>query len=619
MSDKKKDLSKTLFSAGGLVLVLLIVILVNVIFSRINFRWDTTKEKLYSLTDASKTIISEINEPITIKYFYSKNIVNIPLPIKNFAPRLKDFLEEYETSSKGKISLEIYNPEMDSEEEEWAQQYGIKGINFPTGDTLYFGMVIIAADREETFEFLDPAREEHLEYDITQAITKTQVSQKPKIGILTGLEIFGHPPPIMQGDPPEMPPWYFVQELRKHYDLIELSMAAKDFGEDDLDLLLLVYPKNLNENLQYAVDQYVLGGGRIIAFLDSYALTDKGPDYTKFYTMDKLLNTWGVKIDSQEALLDFGYATQFMDRNNQLIEEPSWLSLDKSALNRDNFITAQLESMVTVLPGVIQRIPEVEIHYEPLIQSSEKSQLIDRFKARGSLRDKRRNFEPSGIRYDLGVVIKGIFQTAFPDGPPESLIEDNKIVNRHLIKGIKESNILVLADVDMIHDNNYVDHSTFMGHGISQVYNDNLSFLLNACELLTGREELINIRSRGTFEKPFTRVLDLEKKAQAQWMEQEQQLVEKYEETNEKLKALEQQKDDSQKFIVSEAQEAEIQKFREEKQRINKELKVVRRNLRSEIEKLGLFIKFINIFFVPILVSLVGIIYAVVKRNKALS
>ena len=233
---------------------------------------------------------------------------------------------------------------------------------------------------------------------------------------------------------------------------------------------------------------------------------------------------------------------------------------------------------------------------------------------RQKLEKLRQGFKASGVRYDIAASLSGVFESAFPDGPPASVTDKTK---EHLAKGIQDTTIIVVSDVDMLHDNNYVDHQRFMGYEVSQVYNDNLNFLLNACELLTGNQELINIRSRGKFERPFTRVLDLEKKAQARWMQQEQELVKKVEETNEKLKTLEEQKDASQKFVVSEEQEQEIQKFREEKHKINKKLKEVRRNLRSDIEQLGRYIKFINIFLMPIIVSILGIIYAVAKRNKA--
>lgn len=623
MSEKKKDISKTLFSAGGLFLVFLIIILVNVIFSQLNVRWDATAEKLYSLSEASEKIISGLKEDVTIKMFYSKSVENLPLSIKNYAPRMIDFLEEYEHVSNGKITVEIFNPKPDSEEEEWAQQYGIRGIDLPTGDTVYFGLVVIAADQEETLEFMDPAREKQLEYDITRAISKVQAPVKPKIGLLSGLPIFGNPPsPFpMPGEEPEMPPWYFVTELRKSYDLVELSMADKEL-EPGLDMLILVYPKNLSDSLLYAVDQYVLGGGRLMVFVDPFAMSAGGPDFEKRVTIDVLFDEWGIQMNDENVLVDFGYATQFLDKDNQIIENPVWLSVHGDGFNADNPTTAQLETMLMAITGTIERKKDGDIAYTSLIRSSPQSQLINRFKVRQRPEKIRRGFEPSNIRYDIAVSLTGLFDTAFPDGPPEQPIDDTAGGGKapgttQLTHGLKPANIIVVADVDVIHDSNYVERQNFLGYEVYQVYNDNLNFLLNACELMTGNEELINIRSRGKFERPFTRVLELEKQAQERWRVQEQELIRKFEETNEKLKALENQKDASQKFVFNAEQEEEIRKFRDEKQRINRKLKEVRRNLRSDIEKLGFIVKFINIFLMPILVGITGIIYAVIKRNKA--
>ncbi len=622
MSDKKKDIGKTLFSVGGLFLVFLIIILVNVIFSQFNARWDATQEKLYSLSEASETILSGINEKVTIKLFYSKSVDDLPLQIKNFGPRLIDFLSEYEKIGNGKIKVEIYNPKMDSEEEEWAQQYGIRGIELPTGDTIYFGLVVIAADREETIEFMDPTREQHLEYDITRAISKVQSPEKAKIGLLSGAQIFGNPPspfPV-PGEPPETPPWYFVDELKKNYDVAELSMSSEKL-EADLDLLILVYPKSLSTPLLYAIDQYVLGGGRLIVLVDPFAMSAGGPDFEKFSSIDPLFESWGIKMDSEKVLVDFGHATQFMDKNNQVIENPIWLSMDRESFNPDHPVTARLESMLFSIAGVIEEQKTADVEYTSLIRSSTKSQLINRFQVRQKPEDFRRAFKPSNIRYDIAAALRGTFKSSFPDGPPPQPAAGEKgggegSPKSHLAKGVKPSSIIVIADVDMIHDNNYVEHQTFLGQEVSQVYNDNLNFLLNACEQMTGNEELINIRSRGKFERPFEKVVTLEKKAQERWMAQEQELAKKFEEANEKLKSLEKQKDASQEFVFSPEQEEEIKKFREEKLRINKKLKEVRRNLRSEIEKLGVFIKFINIFLMPILVSIAGIGYAAARRRR---
>ena len=622
MPEKKKDISNTLFSAGGLVIVLLIIILVNVLFSGVNLRWDFTEEKLYSLSEASKKIISEIKNDITIKIFYSKSIENTPVPIKNFAPRAIDILKEYKAYGDGKIKVEVYNPLMDSVEEEWANTYGIKGIDLPTGDTLYFGMVIISSDREEVLGFLDPTKEKNLEYDISHAISKVQSDKRPKIGILSFMDIYGNPPPpvLMPDSEPVRPPWYFITELNKTYDVTEYRLTAATI-DPDIDLLFLVFTKNMSSSLEYAIDQYLLNGGRLIILADPYTMVQNdAPDYAKWYSPEHLLSAWGVKMDSQQALADFEFATRYVSgRDNQVVENPFWLALGEEAFSTHNVISANLDSMLLSITGVVQKTKEMGLNYEPLIQSSTQSMLIDRNKIRRNPAEVRRDFVASGKRHDIAVMLSGMFSTGFPEGPPEKQSIEKGWPKAHLNKSIQPSSVVIIGDVDMISDDNYVEHKTYLGQAVSEPFNDNLNFILNACEILTGNEELVNIRSRGKFERPFNKVVELQKAAQIKWMAQEQALVEKVEQTNAKLERMEKQKDASHEFFVSQAQEAEIAKFKEQKHEINKKLKEVRRNLTADIDRLGRKVKFINIFLMPFIVSIFGIIYATYKRNKAVA
>ncbi len=629
MSDKKKGFHKTLFSAGGLILILLILVLVNVIFSRANLRWDTTKDKLFSLSESTKKIISKLDEDVTIKVFCSKDIVNTPLHIKNYARRMLDFLSEYEYYSSGKVSIEVYNPIIDSEEEEWAQKYGIKEINLSTGDTIYFGLVAMAADQEETIKYLDPSREKHLEYDITRIITRVQTPYKKKIGIISGFPVFGQSPGghNMPNQFQRMPPWLFVTELKKTYDVSNISLSSETI-DSDIDLLIIVHPKVLSEKLQYAVDQYVLRGGNVILFSDPFAIMDTTPGQSQASIPEKLLTAWGVKMDSTKVVVDFDYSTRLMTGQNRVENSPLWISLQPESFNSGNIITGKLESMLLPVAGAIQKIPQSGFEYEPLLQSSTNASLVEGFMVRFGVSEIRRDFKPSNKKFDLAATIRGVFKTAFPNGRPEADKNDSqdnkqnsssetvKSIHKHLNAGEKNSTLIIIADADLLFDNYYVNKQNFLGLNIFRAFNDNLNFLLNASEMLTGNQELINIRSGGRFERPFTRVQELEKSAQARWLATEQELMRKVEETNQKLRELERQKDTTQQFIISAKQEAEIQKFKQEKLRINKELKKVRRNLRADIESLGSAVKFINIFLMPLLVSMAGIFYALYRRKK---
>lgn len=630
MQDKEKVFGGSLVSAGGVVLLLLILILVNLIFARTNLRWDATQDQLYSLSSGTRQILTDLTEDVTIKVFYSKGNPNIPVNIKTYARRMIDFLFEYEYQSKGKIRIEIFDPVIDSEEEEWAQKYGIEGIDLPTGERIYFGLVVMAADQEETIAMMDPTDENHLEYDITRMVARVQSPKNLKIGIISGLPIFGSRPAQFGMPNPSrfMSPWLFISELKKTYNVEEISLSSKTVGAD-VDLLILVHPKGLSETLQYAVDQYVLSGRNVIVFADPLAVMDASPDRTGASSLKKLFTAWGVTMDRSKVLIDMNNSTRLMTSGTRPEDNPLWLSLGPESFNPSDIITANLETILLPVAGVIKKIPESGFEYEPLLQSSVNSALTDSFKARYSTDEIRRDFTSSNEKYDLAVKIRGVFKTAFPEGKPtdddenpqghddEPLDKMTAVTEKSLINGNAKSAIIIVADADMLFDGYYVHKQNFLGFDISRIFNDNLNFLLNAGEMLVGSEELISIRSRGKFERPFTRVQALEEKAQAKWLIREQELVRQVEATNQRLRQLELQKDSSQNFIISQAQETEIKKFQQEKQRINKELKDVRRNLRVNIESLGNRVKFVNIFLMPLLISITGIIYGLYKRRKA--
>ena len=275
MSDGKRRIGKTAFSAGSAVLVLVIVVLVNILLSRTTLRWDATEDNLYSLSQGTRTILAELDQEVVVKVFYSKHVVNIPSHIKTFAQRVIDFLSEYEQYGKGRISVEIYDPKPDSEEEEWAIKYGMKGISLPTGEQVYLGLVALAADQEAAIAFIDPTQETRLEYDLTRIIARVQTTDRMKIAVFSSLPVFGQAPMNMgmAGPRPGSEPWFFIQELEKTYDLIKVQPDA-DRIDPTADLLVLFHPRNMSDMLAFAVDQYIMGGGNAIVFADPLSLMD---------------------------------------------------------------------------------------------------------------------------------------------------------------------------------------------------------------------------------------------------------------------------------------------------------------------------------------------------------
>ena len=615
---------KSFFSVGGLLLVFIILVLVNVIFSRVNVRWDATRDKLYSLSAGTKEILANLKHDTVIKLFYTREDTHTPVHIKNYAKRMMDFLSEYEKYGAGRLSIEYIDPEPDSEAEEQAASYGINGVDLPTGERIYFGLAAVAADQEAAIPMLDPNREEQLEYDITRTIAAVQSPEKQTIGIITSLPLFGMPMMnIQQGG--GMEPWMFVSELKKNYDVREISTTG-DKIDDSVDLLMIIHPKDLSPGLQYAVDQYVMKGKNLMVFADPFSVSDppQSPDKASS-AMDILFKAWGVRMDLGKAVTDFDFVTRLRGQDNQVESNPLWLSIPSQALNRENIITAQLESLLLPVAGAVVKAPDSPHTYETLVQSSANAALSDTMMVRFGAEGLRRDFKPSGKPFDLAAQITGTFKSAFPEGKPDAAgeIPANGTAGKpserpgHLKEGSGPATIVIVGDADLLFDSYYVSHQNFLGFKISQMFNDNLNFVLNSDEMLIGSRALIDIRSRGKFERPFTRVQELEKAAQARWLAREQELMRKVEETNQKLAQIEQQKDASQRLIVSEAQEAEIRKFQEERRRINQELKTVRRNLRAEIESLGNTVKFINTFLMVFVVAGAGIVYGLRLRRMS--
>jgi ABC-type uncharacterized transport system involved in gliding motility auxiliary subunit len=296
-------------------------------------------------------------------------------------------------------------------------------------------------------------------------------------------------------------------------------------------------------------------------------------------------------------------------------ENPLMISARGEAFNKDAVITAGLESMLFPIAGAIKKSGDVDSEFEPLVHSSRNSALMDAFKAYLGVAAIKKDFVPAGERFNIAVRLRGKFKTAFPEGQPNSKDSEGKKW-AHIKEGKKPATIIIVSDADMLADQFYVQRRNVLGLVISEMFNDNLNFLSNASEILTGSDDLIGLRSRGKFERPFTAVVKLKRTAQERWLTKENELIKQMEETTQKLRQIEEQKDVSQEMILSPEQEVEIAKFKEQRQKINRELKQVRRNLRASIETLGATLKGINIFLMPFLVALIGIGFAIYKHRK---
>jgi len=622
---------KALLSVTGLAVLFLILVLVNIMASYANVRWDATEDKSYSLSKGTQDILSSMTQPVTVKFFYSQSNPNIPAHIKLYARRVEDFLREYQRASKGMMKLEMMDPRPDSDEEEWAQKYGLQPIQTAGGEPITCGLVFTAADQEETIDWLDPSKEQLLEYDITSIVNGLQNPEKKSVGIITSLPVFGTGARApMPGQPPS-PEWIFVTEMKKIYNVQEIKPTVR-LIDPSLDLLMVVFPKNMSRDLEYAIDQYVLSGGNALIFVDPLCVSDRSGGQQDFMrssgdALARVFKAWGVEMDTAKAIADYGQPTQVRTSQTGTEENPLMVSARGEAFNRKDVITAGLESMLFPVAGSIVPVKDKDgavaikdYSFETLVDSSEDAAVVDAFKAFLGADAVKKDFVPAKKRFNIVVRVRGTFNTAFPEGPPKPKSPDIPPVDLtkypQIKAGKKPATLVIVSDADMLADNFYVQRRNFFGLNVTEMFNDNLNFLSNSSEMLTGSDELIGLRSRGKMERPFTAVLELRKRAKAQWMDKEKALVAQIEETNRKLQQLEQKKDASEKMIISPEQEAEVAKFKEQKQRINHQLKEVRKNLRADIEALGATLKGINIFLMPLLVSIVGICFAVYRQRK---
>ena len=622
--NRSSSRQKTFLSITGLIILLLILILVNILVSYANLRWDVTEEGVYSLSQGTKNILASIKTPVVIKFFYSRSNPNIPAGIELYAKRIKDFLSEYEHAGNNKLRVEFYDPKPDSDEEEWAQRYGLEPIQLSGGEKIYCGLVLVSGDQEDVIEWLDPSQEKTLEYNVTRIIQDLQSVKKKVVGVISDLPVFGNPAEQMAPGQKSEGPWFFIEELKKAYDV--RNIPASSTGIDpDVDLLMIIYPKTLSQALRYAVDQYVLSGGNVLVFADPLCVSDRNQGPQQFMgsagaSLPKLFASWGISMDPKMAIADFDQPTRVMTGNNTPEENPLMISARGLSFNQEDIVTSGLESMLFPIAGAIMQVEGSPFQFEPLVVSSENAAVIQAFKAYMGVEAIKKDFVPAGKKFNIAVRIHGKFKSAFPGGFKEEKPSDSAEIHKpqkpHIEQATKEASIIVVSDADMLANHFYMRQRNLLGFALSEMFNDNLNFVSNAVEILTGSNDLIQLRSRGKFERPFTAVLELQKQAQKKWLSKEKELEARIDATNQKLMELDKEKSASQKLVVSPEQEAEIAKFREQKQKINRELKEVRKNLRADIEDLGTRIKWLNIFLMPFLVALVGIGFAIYKHRK---
>ena len=615
---------------GGAILVAVLAA-VTIIIGNLRLRVDLTEEKLYSLSDGTRQVLKKLDGPVTLNLFFNSSNPNVPMPLKNFAMQVEDLLEEYRIASKGKVRIVKFDPKPDSDAEEWARKYGIAGQPIEMfGPPIYFGLVAVSGKAEETLANLDPRTQQMLEYNITRMISSVATPSKPVLGVFSSLPVLGAPrsPYPMPGQPQGQDAWVAFQDLQQNYDVRPVRDLDTGTIDPAIGTLIVVHPKNLSPKAEYAIDQFVLGGGKVIMFVDPFSFADQAATPPQGgYQMPQvssdapaLLKAWGVGYDVAKVLSDSSAGTPMRMGDNRIERNPVVLTYGKDNVAADDILTARLESVRAACAGILRDETSEDIEARSLIVSSDAAGTVDAMTARLGADAVRRQMMRTGTPQNIALLLKGTFTTAFPDGAPDEDVDeeastDSKPETKPASLSKGTSVVLVVADADMLFDPICVEPLNFFGQSAFRPLNDNMAFFANAVESLSGSEDLIGIRSRGTFNRPFIEVDRREAEAVQRWQSKEADLVAKLRDAQTQLAKLQAQKDEDQRFILSDQQKEAVAAFRREEFKISKELKQVRKNLRKDIEALGVTIKAINIALMPILVCMVGIGYGLRRRR----
>ncbi len=618
-------------SAAGLLVLLVILVAVNVIVSGMRVRKDLTQEKLYTLTDGTRKVLGKLDRDVTLMFFYTSSAPDVPGPIKQFAQQVEDLLREYERVGGGRVMIEKYDPKPDSEEEDLAQRYGVEGQAISQGGTaLYLGIVASCGDVQATLPVVDPRNEELLEYTITRLVHRVAMPKKPTLGVMSSLPVLGSPmPPMMMPGqrPQQQPAWASFRDLQQDYDVRSIPPTAESI-DPGVDALMVVHPKDLSDKTLYAIDQFVLRGGHLLAFVDPFCVSDSasvdpmggyGGMPKRSSDLGRLFGAWGITYDAGKIVADLKATTPLRGRNNAVEYSPLYLSLRKENLNPDDVMTSPVNTLMMVMAGAFGGDGAEGLKITPLITTSEQSALTDAMMAQYDPNAFKRQFKSGQKKLNLAIRVQGKFKTAFPEGKPRESATDTNAVESagdHLAQSVIDGNVILVADVDMLANDFCVQEMNFLGYSAFQPINDNLSLMANMVDQIAGSSDLMGIRCRGRTFRPFTRVLALEAQAQEQWLEQEQSIEQRLQDTERRMGELQQKKDDKQRFVLSPEQAREIEGFKAEVLKNKQELKQVRRNLREGIESLGMTLKLINIALVPLCVGLAGIVFWLVRRRK---
>ena len=612
-----KKYDTLVYSAVGLVALFLALVAFNFLAGITPLRLDLTEGKLYTLSAGTKKLLRDLKAPVTIKLYASRG-EGVPVQLRAFSKRVEDIVHELKSAAGKKLVVRIYHPQPDSEEEDAAQLDGIEAQQLPSGDSFYLGASVSRLDRKQTIPVISPQREPLLEYDLVRAIAQVSSPTQPVIGVMSALPVLGEAYNPMTRGPSD--PWVLASELKREFDVKQIDMTATEIPKD-LKVLLVIHPRDITPQTEYALDQFVLRGGKLIAFVDPYAYFDQLPSMPGMprqgtsSSLPALFKAWGIEMNMNKVISDLVYASGSGQRYT-----PTVLSLNSDAFNQHDVVTSQLQTLLYVFGGAFKVNPVAGITVTDLVSSSPNSMLVGDSAATASGDAATKDFRPSGKSWPLALRLTGKFKTAFPDGPPAA--KDKKATKPagapQLTESAHENSLIVVADADMLADPAAVDVQDVFGRKVVVPSNGNLTFALGMVEQFAAGNDLISLRSRAAAFRPLTVVRELEANAQKQYFGKIRELEQEIKSTTDKLQELQKAEGGAASAqILTAEQQAELDRFRKRVAETKLELKEVRKNLRHDSESLVFWTKVANIALMPLLVTLFGLGVALVRRRRA--
>jgi ABC-type uncharacterized transport system involved in gliding motility auxiliary subunit len=623
------------------LLLLVGLVLVNYLASSLPFRLDATADSIYSLSPGTRAILAKVEEPITLDLYFSKDATGLPIAYKNYAARVREMLRQYVRASRGKLTLNVVNPQPDTPEEEKATAAGLSPqVSQQGGDRFFFGLVVTQADQQKTIPAFTPQREQFLEYDLSQLLYSVQLLDKPKLGLLTSLPLQGSSPQDMQMmmmmHRPAAPSQAIIDEWSQSFTIVPVEPTATTLPEG-LDVLAVIHPENLSDQLQFSIDQFLLGGKPVFLAVDPSSEYFKrqggqqamygGPPPNVSSDLPRLLQAYGIQYDPQKVVTDPEYATQVQSAN-QIVTIPTWLTLTKQCFNAKSLPTAQLSSTTFIECGSVEPRAGSSLTFTPLIQTSTQAGEVNSMALQlAQPEDIAKQSVPTGQR-TIAALVTGKFKTAFPGGPPKEPAKKDDAAKPGAAKlaaaaesapALKESKasstLFIIADTDWLFDDYSVRKFDFFGESAAEPFNDNLAFAANAAEYLGGSQDLISIRGKGVSIRPFDVVRQMQVDAQQKYQQQLNQLDERLQEVQTKLSQLQGKSTEGNRLIATPEMMKTIEDFRKQSAQMRNERREIRRALRVDIDRLENKLLVINLLATPLLVGAFGLWFYRARRR----